>query len=206
MAVDITVILSMLLSQAPLVVIAILVLILYFERRLSSIDQRFNTLVSSIDRRFDTVERGLDRRFDMIGRRLDVIEDRLSSVISFNEALLSILLSKGVLLETEYKALSLALPRVRAPGGSQYYTKEVEEKLFSIIDRLTNDPKTATWDDVLELERIYDIIWDEIEVTRDRKRRRALVQLSVTVKVMAIMTKAYLIGRGIMPPWAKGRS
>ncbi len=195
MAVDITAILSMLLSQAPLVVIAILVLILYFERRLSSIDQRFNTLASSIDRRFDVVE-----------RRLDVIEDRLSSVISFNEALLSILLSKGMLLETEYKALSLALPRVRAPGGSQYYTREVEEKLFSIIDRLTNDPKTATWDDVLELERIYEIIWDEIEVTRDRKRRRALVQLSVTVKVMAIMTKAYLIGRGIMPPWVKGRS
>jgi hypothetical protein len=192
LAVDITVILSMLLSQAPLVVIAILVLIIYFERRLSSIDQRFSTLASSIDRRFDVVE-----------RRLDVIEDRLSSVINFNEALLSILLSKGVLLETEYKALSLALPRVRTLGGSQYYTKEVEEKLFSIIDRLTNDPKTATWDDVLELERIYDIIWDEIEVTRDRKRRRALVQLSVTVKVMAIMTKAYLIGRGIMPPWAK---
>jgi len=192
LAVDITVILSMLLSQAPLVVIAILVLILYFERRLSSIDQRFSTLASSID-----------RRFDMIERRLDVIEDRLESVINFNEALLSILLSKGVLLETEYKALSLALPRVRIPSGSQYYTKEVEEKLFSIIDRLTNDPKTATWDDVLELERIYDIIWDEIEVTRDRKRRRALVQLSVTVKVMAIMTKAYLIGRGIMPPWAK---
>ncbi len=192
MAVDITAILSMLLSQAPLVVIAILVLILYFERRLSSIDQRFSTLASSID-----------RRFDMMERRLDVIEDRLSSVINFNEALLSILLSKGVLLETEYKALLLALPRVRTLGGSQYYTKEVEERLFSIIDRLTDDPKTATWDDVLELERIYDIIWDEIEVTRDRKRRRALVQLSVTVKVMAIMTKAYLIGRGIMPPWAK---
>jgi hypothetical protein len=191
LAVDVTVILSMLLSQAPLVVIAILVII-YFERRLSSIDQRFSTLASSIDRRFDVVE-----------RRLDVIEDRLSSVINFNEALLSILLSKGVLLETEYKALALALPRVRTLGGSQYYTKEVEERLFSIIDRLTNDPKTATWDDVLELERIYDIIWDEIEVTRDRKRRRALVQLSVTVKVMAIMTKAYLIGRGIMPPWAK---
>jgi len=192
LAVDVTAILSMLLSQAPLVVIAILVLILYFERRLSSIDQRFNMLASSIDRRFDMVE-----------RRLDVIEDRLLSVINFNEALLSILLSKGVLLETEYKALSLALPRIRTPGGSQYYTKEVEEKLFSIIDRLTNDPKTATWDDVLELERIYDIIWDEIEVTRDRKRRRALVQLSVTVKVMAIMTKVYLIGRGVMPPWAK---
>jgi hypothetical protein len=195
LAVDITAILSMLLSQAPLVVIAILVLIIYFERRLSSIDQRFNTLASSIDRRFDVVE-----------RRLDVIEDRLLSVINFNEALLSILLSRGMLLETEYKALALALPRVRTPGGSQYYTKEVEERLFSIIDRLTNDPKTATWDDVLELERIYDIIWDEIDATRDRKRRRALVQLSVTVKVMAIMTKAYLIGRGIMPPWVKGRS
>ncbi len=202
MAVDITVILSMLLSQAPLVVIAILVLIIYFERRLSSIDQRFNMLASSIDRRLDMIERGLDA----MGHRLDVVEDRLSSVINFNEAFLSILLSKGVLLETEYKALSLVLPRVRTPGGSQYYTKEVEEKLFSIIDRLTNDPKTATWDDVLELERIYDIIWDEIEVTRDRKRRRALVQLSVTVKVMAIMTKAYLIGRGVMPPWVKGRS
>jgi hypothetical protein len=195
LAVNITAILSMLLSQAPLVVIAILVLIIYFERRLSSIDQRFNMLASSID-----------RRFDMMERRLDVIEDRLLSVINFNEALLSILLSRGTLLETEYKALLLALPRVKIPGGSQYYTREVEERLFSIIDRLTNDPKTATWDDVLELERIYDIIWDEIEVTRDRKRRRALVQLSVTVKVMAIMTKAYLIGRGIMPPWVKGRS
>ena len=100
----------------------------------------------------------------------------------------------------------LALPHVKIPGGSQYYTKEVEERLFSIIDRLTNDPKTATWDDVLELERIYDIIWDEIEVTRDRKRRRELIALSVKVKVMAVMTRVYLIGRGVMPPWVKGRS
>ena len=110
------------------------------------------------------------------------------------------------LLETEYKTLLLALPHVKIPGGSQYYTKEVEERLFSIIDRLTNDPKTATWDDVLELERIYDIIWDEIEVTRDRKRRRELIALSVKVKVMAVMTRVYLIGRGVMPPWVKGRS
>ena len=78
--------------------------------------------------------------------------------------------------------------------------------MHEIIDRFTSDPKTATWDDVLELERIYDVLWEEIDATRDRKRRRELIALSVKVKVMAVMTRVYLIGRGVMPPWAKGHS
>ena len=49
------------------------------------------------------------------------------------------------------------------------------------------------------------MIWDEIDATRDRKRRRELIALSVKVKVVAVMTKAYLISGGVMPPWVEGR-
>jgi hypothetical protein len=97
------------------------------------------------------------------------------------------------------------LPSSRVSAGSKYYTRDVERRLYEIIVRLTNDPRTATWDDVTELEKIYDVIWDEIDATRDRKRRRELIALSVKVKVVAVMTKAYLISRGVMPPWVEGR-
>jgi hypothetical protein len=170
MAVDITTLVSILLSQAPLATIIILVLILYAERK-------FN-----------------------------VVENRLESMLNFNEALLLVLLSRGAISDSEYKLLSLILPSSRVSAGSRYYTKDVERRLHEIIDRLTSDPRTATWDDVLELERIYDVLWDEIDATRDRKRRRELIALSVKVKVMAVMTKVYLIGRGVMPAWVKGHS
>jgi len=168
-AIDITMLISALLSQAPLAAVIILVLILYSERK-------FN-----------------------------VVENRLESILNFNEALLLVLLSKGVISDSEYRLLLLMLPSSRVPAGSKYYTRDVERRLYEIIVRLTNDPRTATWDDVTELEKIYDVIWDEIDATRDRKRRRELIALSVKVKVVAVMTKAYLISRGVMPPWVEGR-
>jgi len=168
-AIDITTLISALLSQALLAAVIILVLILYAERK-------FN-----------------------------VVENRLESILNFNEALLLVLLSKGVISDSEYRLLLLMLSSSRVPAGSKYYTRDVERRLYEIIVRLTNDPRTATWDDVTELEKIYDVIWDEIDATRDRKRRRELIALSVKVKVVAVMTKAYLISRGVMPPWVEGR-
>jgi len=168
-AIDITTLISALLSQALLAAVIILVLILYAERK-------FN-----------------------------VVENRLESILNFNEALLLVLLSKGVISDSEYRLLLLMLSSSRVPAGSKYYTRDVERRLYEIIVRLTNDPRTATWGDVTELEKIYDVIWDEIDATRDRKRRRELIALSAKVKVVAVMTKAYLIGRGVMSPCVEGR-
>ena len=69
MAIDITTLISALLSQALLAAVIILVLILYAERK-------FN-----------------------------VVENRLESIPNFNEALLLVLLSKGVISDSEYRLL-----------------------------------------------------------------------------------------------------
>ena len=69
MAIDITTLISALLSQALLAAVIILVLILYAERK-------FN-----------------------------VVENRLESILNFNEALLLVLLSKGVISDSEYRLL-----------------------------------------------------------------------------------------------------
>jgi len=68
-AIDITTLISALLSQALLAAVIILVLILYAERK-------FN-----------------------------VVENRLESILNFNEALLLVLLSKGVISDSEYRLL-----------------------------------------------------------------------------------------------------
>lgn len=69
MAIDITTLISALLSQALLAAVIILVLILYAECK-------FN-----------------------------VVENRLESILNFNEALLLVLLSKGVISDSEYRLL-----------------------------------------------------------------------------------------------------
>ncbi|MEM1523634.1 MAG: hypothetical protein QXU69_11415, partial [Thermofilaceae archaeon] len=48
-------------------------------------------------------------------------------------------------------------------SSSKYYTKEVEESLKALLDK---DPKEYTLEDVKELERIANLMFEEYRVTR----------------------------------------
>ena len=55
-------------------------------------------------------------------RKFNVVGNRLESMLNFNEALLLVLLSRGVISDSEYRLLSLILPSSGVSAGSRYYT------------------------------------------------------------------------------------
>ncbi len=91
--IELSVLISTIIAQAPWAAVVILVLILYLERRLSEVDKRFaevNSMFSEIDRRFTDVNVGLsdvsrrlsevESRLGKVEGRLDNVEDRLTNV------------------------------------------------------------------------------------------------------------------------------
>jgi hypothetical protein len=116
---------------------------------------------------------------------------RLRMLIEANEELLVLLLlSRSALTDSDYRSLIKALPRPRnMETGTKYYTEEEKCKLERIIDKLINDPSSATWDDVFELEKINELIWNEKYTPNLRHQAK-------WVKMVVLVTKAYLIGRG----------
>jgi len=119
---------------------------------------------------------------------------RLRMLIEANEELLVLLLlSRSALTDSDYRSLIKALPRPRnMETGTKYYTEEKKWKLERIIDKLINDPSSATWDNVFELEKINELIWDEYS----EKYTPNLRHQAKWVKMVVLVTKAYLIGRG----------
>jgi len=127
MLIDLTTVISTLVVQAPLIAIAILVLILYIERRFRPIEVRIASLesrVSSLENRVGSLENrisSLEGRMSSVETRLTHIEailaeysKSLNTLIDFNEALLSIQVSKGIIASSEFKALSA--PRSYSPN------------------------------------------------------------------------------------------
>ena len=181
MFIDLTMIISTLIAQCPLIAALVLTLILYVERRL-------NNVVSSIDKRFGDIEKrfhNIDKRFDDIEKRLSGIDVKLSEfskslnmIIDFNEILLSIHVSKGLVTNVEYKALSTLLLRARPTTSSKYYTKEVYERLGQLLQK---DPDELTWNDIFELEQICELPLKEsvesnkLELARYAGKLKALI-------------------------------
>jgi len=244
--VDWSEVLSIMLAQAPLVAVAILVIIVYverrlldmhifidqkftalmsyfdkrlaevttyFEQRLSSLErqfeQRFNSLeqrYNSLEQRFNGLEQrynGLEQRISSLDQRVARLELRLSSIersfgilVSFNESLLSILYSRRILSSEESATLKALLAQVRPLVESRYYTKEVAEKLDRILAKELDE---LTWDDVFELERIFQALVDEAAIS-DEKRARELIWYAGKLKVYKALVMGHLMSKGIMPP------
>ena len=155
---------SQLVVQAPLVAVAVAVLMVYIERRINKLENRLNDVVRSIN-----------------------------SLIDFNEAFLSIQISKGLLTDTEYYAMRTLLAVSRPLPRSKYYTKEVYERLGQLLSK---GPNEITWDDVFELERIYSLIVKEWEETG----REDLLRYSGKLRVFIAIAKGFLLKRGVLPP------
>jgi len=244
--VDWSQVLSIMLAQAPLVAVAILVIIVYVERRLLDthifIDQKFTALMSYFDKRlaevttyfeqrlsslerqfeqrFNSLEQrynSLEQRYNGLEQRLFNLEQRISSLdqrvarlelklsniersfgilVSFNESLLSILYSRRILSSEESATLKALLAHVRPLAESRYYTKEVAEKLDRILAKELDE---LTWDDVFELERIFQALVDEAAIS-DEKRARELIWYAGKLKVYKALVMGHLMSKGIMPP------
>jgi hypothetical protein len=124
---------------------------------------------------------------------------------AYEELLVLLLLSRSALTDSDYRSLIKALPRPRKmETGTENYTEEKKRKLERIIDRLINDPSSATWDDVFELENIRESIWDDIYKIKDSPSKYAgiiqhypnLLHQAKWVSMIVVITKAYLTSRG----------
>ena len=149
---EFSIFISSLIAQAPLVVVTILAVLLYLERRLNRLEDR-----------------------------LSRVEDSINALIDFNDLLLSIQVSKGILSDVEHKILSTFLTRIRPPYSSKYYTKEVAEKLDQLLRKDLNE---YTWEDLFELEKIYEILMKEAEVSGKREYAKYAGKLRVFIAIV----------------------
>jgi len=149
--------------QFPLIAVAVLILVLYVEKRLRP-----------------------------IARMLGENSRALNTLIEFNEALLIIHISRGLVTDAEFRALSALLTAERPPHGGRYYTEEVYDKLGEILKK---GPDEITWDDVFELERIYDLLLKEAS----ESGREELARYAAKLRVFIAMAKGFLLKRGVLP-------
>ncbi|MEM4640765.1 MAG: hypothetical protein QXQ60_05400 [Thermofilum sp.] len=130
----------------------------------------------------------LASKFEKLESRLSRLEDTVSRLenafLSYNELLLKILEAKGVLTPAEGYALIQALKASLPKPSSKYYTKEVEERLKALLDK---DPKEYTLEDVKELERIADLMFEEYRVTRRKDLLEYQARLRVAAQVIKIV-------------------
>jgi len=112
---------------------------------------------------------------------------------SYNELLLKVLEARGALSATEavllLRSLEAALPR----SASKYYTKEVEERLRALLRK---NPEDYTMQDVEELWRIADLMFEEYVVTRRRELLDYQAKLRVAAQLIKILFVEPKIQRG----------
>lgn len=139
------------------------------------------------------LRRDMEDEIGGIRKEIKEIRDEIRSlslaVYSYNEALLKVLEGKGVLAPTESIALLATLKAAIPQAKSKYYTEEVRKRLAELLDRLINNPDSATMDDVLEMERIADLMIKEYGVTG----RRELYEYAGKLKSAALLVKVTLV-------------
>jgi len=126
---------------------------------------------------------GLEAGFERLERAL----------YSYNELLLKVLEARGALSATEavllLRSLEAALPR----SASKYYTKEVEERLRALLRK---NPEDYTMQDVEELWRIADLMFEEYVATRRRELLDYQAKLRVAAQLIKILFVEPKIQRG----------
>jgi hypothetical protein len=142
----------------------------------------------------------LGAKFVSIGERFSVIDKRFKELredvadlrdafAQYNEVLLSVLETKGMLSRSEILALKGVLSSLKPSPTSKYYTEEVAKRLDEL---LAKDPEELTSSDLSELERIADRIWREgYESNRGELREygKKLKLYTTMVKVVFIYPK-----------------
>ncbi|MGC8584211.1 MAG: hypothetical protein ACP5MH_10890 [Thermoproteus sp.] len=139
--IDLGFVVGSLLAQAPLVVIAIVVLYYTLDRKIESVRVELGGRIDRIEARVEELARGL----------VQVRE----SFYGYQNALIDFLAAKGLITEPEAVLLRGTLRALVPLAKSRYYTEEVRRRLIELLDK---DLKDYTWEDVAELERIAEAI------------------------------------------------
>jgi len=130
------------------------------------LESQISGLRVELEGQINSVRAQLDKLSYELGGRLDALATELksfrSAMLEYNLALLDVLELKGLLSTTEVRALSAALGRLQPQSQSKYYTKEVAERLKQLLEK---QPEELTFDEVLELEKIADILIKEAAAT-----------------------------------------
>ena len=218
--VDLSIVLSTLISQAPLIAVVILILLLYMNKRFNEVEQRFNRIeqrISRMERRIDRIEKrieGIEQRIDKmkqmisgkfdevhvrfneVNKRLDDFSNKFSIMAEFNDVLISMLQSKGYLTDSEVISLKGYVRLLIPHPSSKYYTEKVRRKLIEILDKPIEE---FTWDDIDELEKIFELLLKEASETG----RKDLVSFAGKLKAFTAVMKGELLRRGKLPKLRK---
>jgi hypothetical protein len=146
---------------------------------------------TEIDYRF----RLIDERFRSIEKEIRTLRD---AIIQYNELLLSILESRGIVTKSEAAVLRGYLAYLKPSASSKYYTKEVEKRLDEL---LAKDPEELTLADIQELNRIGDLIWLEGYERNDEFLREYGMKLKIyatLVKTLFIYPKIAKLKEGLL--------
>jgi hypothetical protein len=146
---------------------------------------------TEIDYRFKLV----DERFSSIEKEIRTLRD---AIIQYNELLLSILESRGVVTRSEAAVLRGYLASLKPSASSKYYTKEVEKRLDEL---LAKEPEQLTLADVQELNKIGDLIWLEGYERDDEFLREYGMKLKIyatLIKVLFIYPKIAKFKEGLL--------
>lgn len=191
--VNIDIVLSSLIAQAPLVAVAILILYYTLDKKIDKVkielkghidklekavdglSNRVEKLEASVAELRDRVEKvessmsELKGRVDSIAARLNALRRDVRTLAkgfyTYQTTLIDFLSAKGVVNEPEAVLLRGSLKTAVPYVQSKYYTEEVRRRLIALLDK---EIKDYTWDDVAELERIAEAIYNEyIETGRE---------------------------------------
>ncbi|MGB9705016.1 MAG: hypothetical protein ACPL3C_06170 [Pyrobaculum sp.] len=146
--IDIGVVLSSLIAQAPLVAIVIVVLYHILDKRIEKLER----WVEKLDNKIESVRTELSGQIKSLAR----------AFYSYSDTLIRFLSAKGLVAEPEAVLLRGALDALIPVARSKYYTEEIREKLLKLLRK---EIKDYTWDDVAELEKIAEAIYKEYEAT-----------------------------------------
>lgn len=173
------------------------------EARVANLEMRFVNLenrVSALEGRVAALENraaNMEVAVADLAARVKGLEagfERLERALySYNELLLKVLEARGALSATEavllLRSLEAALPR----SASKYYTKEVEERLRALLRK---NPEDYTMQDVEELWRIADLMFEEYVATRRRELLDYQAKLRVAAQLIKILFVEPKIQRG----------
>ncbi|MEZ0290287.1 MAG: hypothetical protein ABWJ42_04280 [Sulfolobales archaeon] len=100
----------------------------------------------------------------------------------FNETLVRLLEAKNIITSTEAITLTSLLKTLIPQPLSKYYTREVRDRLLALLNKDLNE---YTLEDVRELERIADLMFEEYAMTR----RKDLLEYQARLRVFAMIVK-----------------
>ncbi|MEM0484713.1 MAG: hypothetical protein QW434_08480 [Pyrobaculum sp.] len=153
--VNVDTIISSLVAQAPLVVIAIILLYYKLDRK-----------IDRLDRKIDNIRVGLSSQIEKLSVCVDELKHEVKSLASgfynYQNALIDLLAAKGLVTLPEAVLLRGALRASLPHAMSKYYTEEVRKRLQTLLDKELDQ---YTWEDVAELENIAKLMYKEYIAT-----------------------------------------